>query len=283
MFDVSTIGEHEVRSMGQHGLFEVIKLSEARGVFVPFELGKGKIVEWKIPTEVAQGEHAKVYAKFFGSVSFGFLDLAIYDSNNVDNWFPDPSSYEGNLDTGKLNIKNEEYFNEWEFAVAPNLKAGKCRMYEDTNRLPFRNRQIVALDEKEILLTPARFDPLLGKPDREEKGIRIYAKRDNLPEISTIFSIDYLTSVSILSITAVILVLNYATEISNALNKGILFNFLILDPEDTVSVESQKRNYKGKDIRAQILDAIQGLLKIRDELRNEIRKIFRFVFIVTSI
>lgn len=78
--------------------------------------------------------------------------------------------------------------------------------------------------------------------------------------------------VSILSITSVLLVLQHKNAIIRTLNRGVRFDFLILDPEDNSSVESQKRNYPGKDIKGQIQETLSELKKIKVGLRENLKR-----------
>jgi hypothetical protein len=128
---------------------------EQDSVIQVLELGNGEIVDWKITPKIVRGEPTKIFAKFSGSVDFGFFTFCITDSIGQVRFFEDKSSIDTYLNIGKLHVKNDIYSNEWEFTIPTYLKPGKCKaevaMYEDTNRL-MNERYRVAFAQKEILL-----------------------------------------------------------------------------------------------------------------------------------
>lgn len=156
-FENSHIGKYPIKNMGNYDVFEIIRpLSLGQdSVIQVLELGHGQVVEWKIPRKIVRGESTKIFAKFLGSVDFGFFTLCITDSIGEVRFFEDKSSMDSYLNIGKLHVKNNIYSNEWEFTIPTYMKAGECKaeiaMYEDTNRL-MKERNRVAFAQKEILL-----------------------------------------------------------------------------------------------------------------------------------
>ena len=69
----------------------------------------------------------KIFAKFLGSVDFGFFTFCITDSIGEVRFFEDKSSIDSYLNTGKPHVKNDIYSNEWEFTIPTYLKPGKCK------------------------------------------------------------------------------------------------------------------------------------------------------------
>jgi class 3 adenylate cyclase len=156
-FENSHIGKYPIKNIGNYDVFEIIRpLSLGQdSVIQVLELGHGQVVEWKIPQKIVRGESTKIFAKFLGSVDFGFFTLCITDSIGEVRFFEDKSSMDSYLNIGKLHVKNNIYSNEWEFTIPTYMKAGECKaeiaMYEDTNRL-MKERNRVAFAQKEILL-----------------------------------------------------------------------------------------------------------------------------------
>ena len=156
-FEISHTGKYPIKNMGNYDVFEIIRpLSLGQdSVIQVLELGHGQVVEWKIPQKIVRGESTKIFAKFLGSVDFGFFTLCITDSIGEVRFFEDKSSMDSYLNIGKLHVKNSIYSNEWEFTIPTYMKTGKCKaeiaMYEDTNRL-MKERNRVAFAQKEILL-----------------------------------------------------------------------------------------------------------------------------------
>ncbi len=120
--------------------------------------------------------------------------------------------------------------------------------------------------------TSNKIDPLKGRPYNEEMGIRYYSNRDDLPSLDSILKLDSLESVNILSITSAILIVTRKKIIVESLNRGVRFNFLILNPDDNVSVENQKRNYGERDIKGNVQDTLSALREIKNGLRNELNQ-----------
>lgn len=156
-FEISHIGKHPIKNIGKYDVFEIIgALSLGQdSVIQLLELGHGEVVDWKIPLKIVRGKSTKIFAKFLGSVDFGFFTFCITDSIGEVRFFEDKSSIDSNLNIGKLHVKNDIYSNEWEVTIPIYLKPGKCKaevaMYEDTNRL-MKERNRVAFAQKEILL-----------------------------------------------------------------------------------------------------------------------------------
>ncbi|HEU4483534.1 MAG TPA: adenylate/guanylate cyclase domain-containing protein [Nitrososphaeraceae archaeon] len=156
-FEINHIGKYPIKNIGNYDVFEIIGTSslEQDPVIQVLELGHGEVVDWKIPSKIVRGEPTKIFAKFLGSVDFGFFTFCITDSIGQVRFFEDKSSIDTYLNIGKLHVKNDIYLNEWEFTIPTYLKPGKCKaevaMYEDTNRL-MNERNRVAFAQKEILL-----------------------------------------------------------------------------------------------------------------------------------
>ncbi|HEX6672726.1 MAG TPA: adenylate/guanylate cyclase domain-containing protein [Nitrososphaeraceae archaeon] len=156
-FEINHIGKYPIKNIGKYDVFEIIRTSSLgeSSVMQVLELGHGEVVDWKIPLKIVRGESTKIFAKFFGSVDFGFFTFCITDSIGEVKFFEDKSSIDSYLNIGKLHVKNDIYSNEWEFTIPTYLKPGKCKaeiaMYEDTNRL-MNERNRIAFAQKEILL-----------------------------------------------------------------------------------------------------------------------------------
>ena len=156
-FEINHIGKYPIKNIGKYDVFEVIGTSSLgqSSVIQVLELGHGEVVDWKIPPKIVRGESTKIFAKFLGSVDFGFFTFCITDSIGEVKFFEDKSSIDSYLNIGKLHVKNNIYSNEWEFTIPTYLKPGKCKaevaLYEDTNRL-MNERNRIAFAQKEILL-----------------------------------------------------------------------------------------------------------------------------------
>jgi class 3 adenylate cyclase len=156
-FEINHIGKYPIKNIGKYDVFEIIRTSSLgeSSVMQVLELGHGEVVDWKIPLKIVRGESTKIFAKFLGSVDFGFFTFCITDSIGEVKFFEDKSSIDSYLNIGKLHVKNDIYSNEWEFTIPTYLKPGKCKaeiaMYEDTNRL-MNERNRIAFAQKEILL-----------------------------------------------------------------------------------------------------------------------------------
>jgi class 3 adenylate cyclase len=156
-FEINHIGKYPIKNIGKYDVFEIIGISSLgqSSVIQVLELGHGEVVDWKIPPKIVRGESTKIFAKFLGSVDFGFFTFCITDSIGEVKFFEDKSSIDSYLNIGKLHVKNDIYSNEWEFTIPTYLKPGKCKaevaMYEDTNRL-MNERNRIAFAQKEILL-----------------------------------------------------------------------------------------------------------------------------------
>lgn len=156
-FEINHIGKYPIKNIGKYDVFEIIRTSSLgeSSVMQVLEIGHGEVVDWKIPLKIVRGESTKIFAKFFGSVDFGFFTFCITDSIGEVKFFEDKSSIDSYLNIGKLHVTNDIYSNEWEFTIPTYLKPGKCKaeivMYEDTSRL-MNERNRVAFAQKEILL-----------------------------------------------------------------------------------------------------------------------------------
>jgi len=156
-FEINNIGKYPIKNIGEYDVFEIIgALSLGQSpVIQVLELGHGEVIDWKIPSKIVRGKSTKIFAKFLGSVDFGFFTFCITDSIGQVRFFEDKSSMDSYLNIGKLHIKNDIYSNEWEFTIPTYFKPGKCKaevvMYEDTNRI-MNERNRVAFDQMEILL-----------------------------------------------------------------------------------------------------------------------------------
>lgn len=156
-FEINHIGKYPIKNIGKYDVFEIIgtsSLGQSSVIQVP-ELGHGEVIDWKIPAKIVRGESIKIFAKFLGSVDFGFFTFCITDSIGEVKFFEDKSSIDSYLNIGKLHVKNDIYSNEWKFTIPTYLKPGKCiaevAVYEDTNRL-MNERNRIAFAQKEILL-----------------------------------------------------------------------------------------------------------------------------------
>ncbi|HJT85668.1 MAG TPA: adenylate/guanylate cyclase domain-containing protein [Nitrososphaeraceae archaeon] len=156
-FEINHIGKYPIKNIGKYDVFKIIgasSLGQDPGIQL-LELGHGEVVDWKIAPKIVRGESTKIFAKFLGSVDFGFFTFCITDSIGQVRFFEDKSSIDSYLNIGKLHVKNDIYANEWEFTIPTYLKPGKCKaevaMYEDTNR-SMNERNRIAFAQKEILL-----------------------------------------------------------------------------------------------------------------------------------
>jgi len=154
-FEINLIKWHEpIKNIGNYDLFEVIKALEVVET-KPLELGQGNIVEWNIPSKIIRNSQTVVYAKFEGTVDFGFFTFYITDSTGVTRYFEDKLSVDASLQIGKLHINNGIYSSTCEFRVV-DLKEGKCHaeigMYEDINGLPTKRRPVASYNQEIILV-----------------------------------------------------------------------------------------------------------------------------------
>jgi hypothetical protein len=120
------------------------------------------------------------------------------------------------------------------------------------------------------------YDPAQGFPDYEKDGKRYYNSRAGLPDIGSLFAMETLESVTVLSITSYILLLSHRDDIINASGKEIEFIFLVLDPDDVETVNRQSGNYRERDIKTQIEVTISDLENIVKSGGNRKISIFKY-------
>jgi hypothetical protein len=102
------------------------------------------------------------------------------------------------------------------------------------------------------------------------------ANRAGLPDIESLLSMDKLESVTVLSITSYILLLEHRDYIRSASGKGVEFTFIVLDPEDAQSVGRQRGNYRERDIKKQIEVTTSDLKNIRESGENRKISILKY-------
>ena len=88
------------------------------------------------------------------------------------------------------------------------------------------------------------YDPLRGSPQCESNGIRYYNSQAQSPTFDSILEMKGLKQIDILNITSNLLLLGYNKRIEQALDNGIVFNFLLLNPKSEY-VEIQSQNFSG--------------------------------------
>jgi hypothetical protein len=110
-------------------------------------------------------------------------------------------------------------------------------------------------------------DPLLGFPSWIDKGRRYYRVRSQLPALDSILSIKNLKRIDILSISCYIITIEYIEKIREAINRGVEFNFLILDPNSQDKLNLQSKNYPtGKNLKQQLQNTITTLCNEKEKL-----------------
>lgn len=109
------------------------------------------------------------------------------------------------------------------------------------------------------------FDPLKGEPDYINDGIRYYNSRDKLPSMNILLSNKDLKSLEILGITCYLLILNYRNAIKNALLRGVKISIWILDPNDIDSINTQSKNYEGRNIKEHIEFSLNELKSLKND------------------
>ena len=113
--------------------------------------------------------------------------------------------------------------------------------------------------------------PLRGNPQCESNGIRYYDSQAQLPTFDSILEMKGLQEIDILSITSNLLLVGYNKRIEKALENGIIFNFLLLNPKSEY-VKIQSQNFGGgKNLANQISDS----LKILSEIKSNIDSRFK--------
>lgn len=112
--------------------------------------GKAEITEFKILSSFKKGERHIVKARMEGSVSDGFLDLAIKDPDGIYHWFPEPHSYDMATDNGKLTFENGRYEAQWEF-ILPD-KSGKYIAIMGIYENKFANRETINFEFMEFTI-----------------------------------------------------------------------------------------------------------------------------------
>jgi hypothetical protein len=87
-----------------------------------------------------------IYVEIFGTVSKGFLDLFIRDSENNDLWFPDEGTWDKNNDQGSLELKDSYKSCRWSFKI-PDYAKKNFRIYvlvfEDSDGHTLDKRKVV--------------------------------------------------------------------------------------------------------------------------------------------
>ena len=113
--------------------------------------------------------------------------------------------------------------------------------------------------------------PLRGNPQCESNGIRYYDSQTQLPTFDSILEMKGLQEIDILSITSNLLLVGYNKRIEKALENGIIFNFLLLNPKaEYVKIQSQNFG-GGKNLANQSSDS----LKILSEIKSNIDSRFK--------
>lgn len=115
-------------------------------------------------------------------------------------------------------------------------------------------------------------DPLRGKPECERNGIRYYDNQNQVPNLYTVLEINDINEVYILGLTCEPLIKKSYNQIQESLERGIRFNFLILNPESK-HVPIQGENFKaGLDLKSQIDNALKNLSDIKSALPDNKKK-----------
>lgn len=109
------------------------------------------------------------------------------------------------------------------------------------------------------------FDPLKGEPYYIDNGIRNYSSRDTLPSMNLLLSNTDLKKLEILSITHYLLILNFKNAMKDALQRGVKISIWILDPNDIELINTQSKNYEGRNIK----EHIEFSLKELESLKND--------------
>ena len=113
------------------------------------------------------------------------------------------------------------------------------------------------------------YDPLRGIPQSESNGIRYYNSQAQLPTFDSILEIKGLKQIDILSISSHLLLIGFNKRIEEALNDGIIFNFLLLNPKSEY-VKIQSQNFGGgKNLDKQIIQSLEILSDIKSNIDNK--------------
>jgi hypothetical protein len=114
------------------------------------------------------------------------------------------------------------------------------------------------------------YDPLYGTPAFVNGKIRYYNNRSDSPRFDSLLSMNELTTIDILSISSYVITLVYIDGIKKALDRGVKFNFLILNPTSKNNLKTQANNYPaGKNLQRQINDSLSALREARNELPDD--------------
>jgi len=115
------------------------------------------------------------------------------------------------------------------------------------------------------------YDPLRGTPQCESNGIRYYNSQAQLPTFNSILEMKGLKQIDILSITSNLLLIGFNKRIEEALDKGIVFNFLLLNPKSE-NVKIQSQNFGGgKNLDKQIIDSLEILTEIKSNIDSRFK------------
>lgn len=125
-----------------------------------FKLWKAHILEGDIQTQTKRGQAATVSVKIEGETNHAFLDLLIVDPDNKQLWYPDPSTWDSNTDTGKLNLMYQKHCSRWTYNISTDSKLGEYKalilLYEDmtldskVKDIPEKKREILDFEEKKF-------------------------------------------------------------------------------------------------------------------------------------
>jgi hypothetical protein len=88
---------------------------------------KVKIQTVRLP-DIFRNEYQIISAEISGTISKGFIDLFIRDSENNDFWFPDEETWNKNKDEGKLELNNGYKYCSWSFTI-PDYSKENFRIY----------------------------------------------------------------------------------------------------------------------------------------------------------
>lgn len=110
------------------------------------KLGKGKIIDVKLPKELSIGEFSSIWVHAEGKSQYSFLDLLLVDPEGKQQWYVNPPDVDQNIDKA-IHQLDGEYKAEWPFEIYPVMMAGSyiafVGLYEDTYFLPTVNRRLM--------------------------------------------------------------------------------------------------------------------------------------------
>lgn len=113
-----------------------------------------------LPQTVIGGETFTVSASTVATSSKGFLDLLLIAPDGKRLWFPDPQSWNRELDTGSIQLRKEKYESKWSVTIPSSYPEGEYHamigLYDDDPQRRLVAKKEGKISVKKITRTPRK-------------------------------------------------------------------------------------------------------------------------------